>query len=105
MKIGLIPAAALFVLASLCTAQTVRWTTPVLGYYFDSETKSIKTIAGVPGSAALEDGLAIGSKLERAAVSPSRDFAFASFVEADHTALVSFSGGKVESSRMLDEAP
>src|SRR5882724_10805839 len=82
MKIGLIRTAALFAMASLGTAQTVRWTTPVLGYYFDSESKSIRTIAGVPGSAALEGGLAVGSKLERAAVSPSRDYAFATVLDS-----------------------
>ncbi|MEO8130821.1 MAG: hypothetical protein ABI822_27230, partial [Bryobacteraceae bacterium] len=45
-------------------AQTVAWTPPTLGYLFDSESKSIRPLSGVPGAASLEAGLSVPSKLE-----------------------------------------
>ncbi len=91
-------------MGSLGIAQTVQLRPPVLGYYFDSGSRSIRPIAGVPGAAAVDGDLPVGSKLELAAISPSRDYAFASSLESDRALLVSFNGSEVTGSRALDEA-
>jgi hypothetical protein len=97
------------ILISVClpivsAAQAVNWTPPTLGYLFDSDTKSIRPLSGIPGAASVESGLAVGSKLERASISPNRKFALAEIKGSEHLRLVIWSG-TVATAEPLDGAP
>jgi hypothetical protein len=85
-------------------AEAVNWTPPTLGYLFDSDTKSIRPLSGIPGAASLESGLAVGSKLEKASISPNRKFAIAEIKDGEHLLLVSWSG-TAATAEPLDGAP
>src|SRR4051812_38279818 len=85
-------------------AQAVNWAPPTLGYLFDSGSKSIRTLSGIPGAASLESGVSVASKLERASISPNRKFALGEIKDGDHLLLVVLSGsGSTASS--LDGTP
>lgn len=51
------------------------WSAPNLGYLFDSESRSLRAVQGVPGAASLEGGVPFDAKLESAVVDPSRRYA------------------------------
>ncbi len=78
----------LLALPVLAAAQTAQWTSPVLGYVFDQDSKSIRLLAGVPGAASADSSVALAFKLERAAISPSRLYAIAENKDAEHLYLV-----------------
>ena len=63
--------------AAFAAEPAARLTTPVLGYVFDAGSKSLRPIAGIPGSASLEGALASATKLEIGFVSQNGAYAFA----------------------------
>ena len=66
-------------LAGLAIAgDPARVTSPVLGYVFDSTSKSMRPIAGVPGAAAIEAAVPSASKIEIGFVSQNRRYLIAS---------------------------
>jgi hypothetical protein len=85
-------------------SQTVNWAPPTLGYLFDSSGKSIRPLSGIPGSASVDSGLAVSSKLEKASISPNRKFAVAEVKDGEHLLVVTLSGGSALSSE-LDGTP
>ena len=60
---------------------SVRITTPVLGYVFDATSKSIRPIAGVPGAAAIEAAVPSASKVENGFVSQNRRYLIATTLD------------------------
>ena len=64
-------------IAGLAAEPPARLSAPVLGYVFDSSSKSIRPIAGIPGAAALEGAVTSASKLELGFVSQNRRYLLA----------------------------
>ncbi len=91
-------------LPMLGAAQSASWTPPTLGYLFDSDSKSIRPLSGIPGAASLEAGLAVPSKLEQAFISPNRKFALAATKDGEHLLLVTWTGNSANATE-LDGAP
>jgi WD40 repeat protein len=85
-------------------AQTSRWSAPTLGFVYDADSKSIRTLSGVIGAASLEGGIAVSSKLDKASLSPNRQLALAESADSDHLLLVRWDG-KAGSAEPLDGAP
>jgi WD40 repeat protein len=85
------PVIFLAVLQTAAFAQTGSWSAPVLDYVYDSSAKSLRPLTGIPGAASLESALAVSSKLEQAAVSPTRKYALASNMEGGSLLLLRFS--------------
>ncbi len=85
-------------------AQAAGITPPTLGYLFDSSSKSLRPLSGIPGAASLESGLAVSSKLELASISPNRKFALATIKDGEHALLIRWIGNDATSSE-LDGAP
>ena len=69
------------VTTALTAEPPVRLSTPVLGYVFDSASKSMRPIAGIPGAAAIEGAIASASKLEIGFVSQNRHRLLAATLE------------------------
>jgi hypothetical protein len=69
-----------------------QWSAPRLGYLYDADSRSLRAIAGVPGSASLESPLAVSMKLSRAFVAPNRDYAIAQNTESENLFVVTDSG-------------
>src|ERR1700694_6037682 len=84
--------AAAVVLLLSAVAQMPRWSTPTLGFVYDTDSKSIRPISGVVGAASLDGGLAVPVKLESASVSPNRQIALARTVDSDQLQLVRWKG-------------
>jgi WD40 repeat protein len=78
-------------LHSAAFAQAGSWSAPVLDYVYDSTARSLRPLTGIPGSASLESALAVSSKLEQAAVSPTRKYALASNMESGSLLLLRLS--------------
>jgi hypothetical protein len=88
-KILLLFAAA----AGLAAEPAARLSAPVLGYVFDSASKSMRPIGGIPGAAALEGTLASASKLETGFVSQNRRLLLAATL--DGAVVVDLSTSKI----------
>jgi len=86
---------------ALAMAQSGQWSSPTLGYLFDSDAKAIRILAGVPGAASLEGPVALPFKLDSAAVAPGRKYAIAENGDSDTLLMVTWADGK-PSSRALD---
>jgi hypothetical protein len=52
------------------------WSAPTLGYWYDSEARSLRVVRGVPGAASLDSDVPLGSKAHSATVDPGRRYAF-----------------------------
>jgi hypothetical protein len=83
---------------------TTRWSTPTLGFVFDADSKSIRTLSGVIGAASLDGGIAVSSKLDKASISPNRQIALAETADSDHLLLVRWNG-KAASAEPLYGSP
>jgi hypothetical protein len=51
------------------------WSAPTLGYWYDSESRSLRVVRGVPGAASLDSDVPLGSKAHSATVDPGRRYA------------------------------
>jgi hypothetical protein len=81
-------------------ADPARVTSPVLGFVFDSASKSIRPIAGIPGAAAVESALPSASKIENGFVSSNRRYLVAATL--DGTVLVDL---ETSSTQQMEGAP
>jgi hypothetical protein len=88
----------------MMSAQPARWSTPTLGYLYDSDSKAIRVLSGIPGAASLDGGLAVPDKLEQAAISPNGKYAIAAVKDAGGLSLITWSTGAVTSAA-LDGTP
>jgi hypothetical protein len=79
--------------ACLLTAATFR--PPKLGYIYDPDAGAIRVIAGVSGAAALEETVAVGSKLAFAAVAPGARFALVRLRDESGYSLLQFETGTI----------
>jgi hypothetical protein len=89
---------------AILTAQSAKWSTPTLGYLYDSDSKAIRLLSGIPGAASLDGGLSVPDKLEQAAISPNGKYAIAAVKDAASLSLITWSTGAVTSAA-LDGAP
>src|SRR5688572_15754275 len=80
-------------IAGLAAEPPARLSAPVLGYVFDSSSKSIRPIAGIPGAAALEGAVTSASKLELGFVSQNRRYLLA--VTLDGVIMVDLATSKI----------
>jgi hypothetical protein len=88
-------------LAGLALAgDPARVTSPVLGYVFDSTSKSMRPIAGVPGAAAIEAAVPSASKIEIGFVSQNRRYLIASTLKG-----IILTNLETSTSRELESAP
>lgn len=76
--------------------QTGRWSSPVLGYVFDTQERAILTISGIPGAASIDQAIASASKLRLASVAPGKPFAVAEVLDAEGLVLLDWSSGDVQ---------
>ncbi len=86
---------------AILTAQQATWSIPTLGYLYDSDSKAIRVLSGIPGAASLDGGLPVPDKLEQAAISPNGKFAIAAVKDAGSLSLITWNAGAA-SSALLD---
>lgn len=67
--------------AAFAADPAAKMASPVLGYVFDSSSKAVRPIAGIPGAAALEGALPSAAKLEIGFVSPNGRFLLAATLD------------------------
>jgi hypothetical protein len=67
--------------AALAAEPAARVSPPILGYVYDSASKSVRPIAGIPGAAAIEGALPSATKLEAGFVSQNRRYVLAGTLE------------------------
>jgi hypothetical protein len=89
---------------AILTAQTAKWSTPTLGYLYDSDSKAIRVLSGIPGAASLDGGLSVPDKLEQAAISPNGKYAIAAIKDSGSLSLITWSMDAVTSAT-LDGTP
>jgi WD40 repeat protein len=89
---------------AILTAQTAKWSTPTLGYLYDSDSKAIRVLSGIPGAASLDGGLSVPDKLEQAAISPNGKYAIAAIKDSGSLSLITWSTDAVTSAT-LDGTP
>jgi hypothetical protein len=73
---GLLAAATAAVAANY-SADAIRISGPVLGYYFDSAEAKVRPLLGVPGAATVGAPLEMDFRMAQAAVSPAHDYLLA----------------------------
>jgi hypothetical protein len=83
-------------------AQLVTWSAPVLDYFYDASSNSIKTVSGVPGAASIDGIVPSAVKLQRAYIAPGRRFAIVQVVDGS-AVLLDWSNGS--SVREVSGAP
>ena len=66
---------------TICAQSMSQLSAPTLSYLFDSESRSLRVVGGVPGSASVDGVLPLGDKVEAAYFDPARRFALVRFHE------------------------
>jgi hypothetical protein len=85
---------------AILTAQPAKWSTPTLGYLYDSDSKAIRVLSGIPGAASLDGGLSVPDKLEQAAISPNGKYAIGAVKDAGSLSLITWATGAVTSAAL-----
>jgi len=77
------------ILALLLAAQLpASFQIPTMGYFFDADSRSIRTIAGIPGNARLDAPLALSMSVEKAALLPDQWHAIVASADLDGVVVV-----------------
>jgi hypothetical protein len=82
------------VAAVIAAGQSVTWSPPVLGYFYDAPSSSIRVVAGVPGAASIDSSVPSAAKLRDAFIAPSGKFAIAQTID-EGSVLLDWSAGAV----------
>ena len=75
-------------------AQSAIWSTPVLDYFYDASSNSIKTVSGVPGAASVDGVVPSAVKLKKAYIAPGKRFAIIQVVDGS-AVLLDWSNGSL----------
>lgn len=77
------------VLAALAKGESnASWSGPVLGHVFDSTSRELRVLTGLPGAASYDNPVALPSKLRAAWTSPADNYAIVAGAEGSGVSLV-----------------